>query len=206
MNLILFGPPGAGKGTQAQVLEKDREIKQLSTGDMLRAAAAAGTDLGRKCKTIIDRGDLVPDEIVIGIIAERIGQPDCAKGVVFDGFPRTIAQAEALDHMLSQRHQKIDAVIELKVDDDALVGRVETRKIEMGQEALRSDDTPETLRKRLAVYHRSTEPLLDFYRRQKKLHTVDGMDSIQEVTAAIRAILEGLKPSRSGLFSLFSSG
>jgi len=189
MNLILFGPPGAGKGTQAKLLEGALGLKQLSTGDMLRAAVAAGTPLGIKCKAIMDRGDLVPDDVVIGIIAERLGQADCAKGAIFDGFPRTIAQAEALDKMLAGRAQKIDTVVELKVDDEALVGRMETR-IRQNPGAARADDNPETLRNRLAVYHKQTAPLLDYYRRQGKLRTVDGMASIGDVSVAIRAAVK----------------
>ncbi len=188
MNLILFGPPGAGKGTQAKILETEQGLKQLSTGDMLRAAVAAGTELGKKCKAIMDRGDLAPDDIVIGIIAERITKPDCAKGAVFDGFPRTIAQAEALDQMLAKRKQRIDAVIELKVDDETLVGRLQQR-VRENPGAARADDTPETLRNRLAVYHRNTVPLIEFYRRQGKLRTVDGMAPIPEVTRAIKGIV-----------------
>jgi len=191
VNLILFGPPGAGKGTQAKVLVEERGLAQLSTGDMLRAAVAAGTELGRKCKAIMDRGDLVPDEIVIGIIAERYDQPDCAKGAVFDGFPRTIAQAEALDGMLAERGKRIDAVIELKVADEILLQRVESRIRESGG-ATRADDTPETLRNRLAVYHKNTAPLIDFYRRQGKLRTVDGMAPIAQVAEAVRTILAGI--------------
>ena len=205
MNLILFGPPGAGKGTQAKMLEADLGLKQLSTGDMLRAAVAAGTELGKKCKTIMDRGDLVPDDVVIGIIAQRIGQPDCAKGAIFDGFPRTTAQAEALDRMLAGRKQQIGAVIELKVDDEALVGRMENR-IRENPAAARADDNPETLRNRLAVYHRQTAPLLDYYRRQGKLHTVDGMAPIAKVAAAIRARLGHLKRGRKSLFSSLFGG
>jgi adenylate kinase len=189
MNVILFGPPGAGKGTQAKLLEGALGLKQLSTGDMLRAAVAAGTPLGLKCKTIMDRGDLVPDDVVIGIIAERIAQPDCAKGAIFDGFPRTIAQAEALDKMLAGRGKTIDAVVELKVDDEALVGRMESR-IRENPGAARADDNPETLRNRLAVYHKQTAPLLDYYRRQGKLRTVDGMASIGTVTSQIRTAIK----------------
>ena len=177
MDLILFGPPGAGKGTQAKVLQEERGLVQLSTGDMLRAAVAAGTELGRKSKAIMDRGDLVPDELVVGIIAERLEKPDCAEGVIFDGFPRTVAQAKALDTMLAGRGRKIDAVIELKVDDEAMVGRMESR-VRENPGAARADDTPETLRKRLKVYRQNTEPLLDFYRGQGKLVTVDGMAPI----------------------------
>src|SRR5262245_37626026 len=161
MNLILFGPPGAGKGTQAKILQDEWGVVQLSTGDMLRAAVAAGTELGKRAKPIMDRGDYVPDEVVIGIIAERLDMPDTARGVVFDGVPRTPGQAEALDRMLSSTGKKIDRAIELKVDDEALVGRVAQRSLETG--GTRGDDTPETLRKRLQVYHANTAPLLAFY-------------------------------------------
>jgi len=188
MDLILFGPPGAGKGTQAKVLQDERGLVQLSTGDMLRAAVAAGTELGRKSKAIMDRGDLVPDELVIGIIAERLEKPDCAKGVIFDGFPRTVAQAEALDTMLSGRGRRIEAVIELKVDDEAMVGRMESR-VRENPGAARADDNPETLRKRLKVYHQNTAPLLDFYRDQGKLVTIDGMAPITEVSVAVKRVV-----------------
>ena len=189
MNLVLFGPPGSGKGTQARILQDRRGLPQLSPGDMLRAAIAAGSELGKKCKAIMDSGDLVPDEVVVGIIAERYDQPDCAKGAVFDGFPRTIAQAVALDAMLKGRGRKIDLVIELKVDDAVLIGRVEQRIKESGGVA-RADDTPETLRNRLAVYYRNTAPLIEYYKKQGKLVTVDGMARIEEVTEAIAAVLD----------------
>ena len=192
MNLILFGPPGAGKGTQAKVLQTDWGLLQLSTGDMLRAAVAAGTDLGKHCKSIMDQGHLVTDDIVVGIIAERLDAPDCAGGVVFDGFPRTIAQAESLDRLLAERGAPIDAVIELKVRDDSLVDRIAQRSRETG--GTRVDDTPETLRNRLEVYHKNTAPLLDFYARQGKLTTVGGMAPIPEVSNQIRILLKGLKP------------
>jgi adenylate kinase len=195
LNLVLFGPPGSGKGTQARILQERRGLPQLSTGDMLRAAIGAGTDLGRKCKAIMDSGDLVPDEVVVGIIAERYDQPDCAKGAVFDGFPRTIPQAEALDAMLKGRSRKIDLVIELKVDDSVLIGRVEQRIKESGGVA-RADDTPETLKNRLAVYYRNTAPLIDYYKRQGKLGTVDGMAPVEEVTKAIAAVLDRAGPER----------
>jgi adenylate kinase len=188
MDLILFGPPGAGKGTQAKFLQDERGLVQLSTGDMLRAAVAAGTELGKKSKAIMDRGDLVGDDLVIGIIGERLDKPDCSKGVIFDGFPRTVAQAKALDAMLAQRGRKIDAVIELKVDDDAMVGRMESR-VRENPGGARADDNPETLRKRLGVYRQNTAPLLDFYRNQGKLMTVDGMAAIADVSAAIRRII-----------------
>ena len=191
MDLILFGPPGAGKGTQAKVLQDERGLIQLSTGDMLRAAVAQGTELGKKSKAIMDRGDLVPDDLVIGIIAERLDRSDTARGVIFDGFPRTVAQAKALDTMLAGRGLKIDAVIELKVDDEAMVGRMESR-VRENPGSVRADDNPETLRKRLGVYRQNTAPLLDFYRGQGKLVTVDGMAPIAEVAAAIKRIIGGL--------------
>ena len=191
MNLILFGPPGAGKGTQAKILQDKWGLVQLSTGDMLRAAIMAGTELGKRCNVIMERGDLVPDEIVIGIIAERIDRPDCAKGAVFDGFPRTIAQAGALDRMLAERGTGISAVIALQVDEEVLVGRIAQRNLESG--GTRSDDTPETLRKRLAVYQKNTAPVLAFYRAQGKLHAIDGMAPIPQVSAAIRIVLDKIR-------------
>jgi len=192
VNLVLFGPPGAGKGTQAKILTEKRGLPQLSTGDMLRAAIAAGTELGKTSKAIMDRGDLVPDEVVIGIISERYDQPDCRAGAIFDGFPRTIAQAEALDRMLAKRGRRIDTVIEIKVDDEALIRRSENRVKEMvaaGQKP-REDDTPETLKNRLGVYYKNTAPLIAYYRNQGKLKTVDGMAPIPEVAAQIAAILD----------------
>ena len=190
MNLVLFGPPGAGKGTQSKILTEKRGLPQLSTGDMLRAAIRAGTPLGLACEALMAKGELVPDETVVGIIGERYDQPDCAKGAVFDGFPRTIAQAQALDKMLAERNRKIDLVLELKVDDAVLLSRVESR-IKAGG-ALRADDTPETLARRLGVYYKDTAPLLDYYRNQGKLTTVDGMAPMDEVTAQIATILDGL--------------
>ena len=190
MNLVLFGPPGAGKGTQSKILTEKRGLPQLSTGDMLRAAIEAGTPLGLACKALMARGELVPDETVVGIIAERYDQPDCANGAVFDGFPRTIAQAEALDEMLAQRGRKIDLVLELKVNDAVLLSRVEAR-IKAGG-VLRSDDTPETLAYRLGVYYKNTAPLLGYYGNQGKLQTVNGMAPVDEVTAQIARILDGL--------------
>ena len=191
MNLVLFGPPGAGKGTQSKILTETRGLPQLSTGDMLRAAISAGTPLGLASKALMDKGALVPDETVIGIIAQRYDQPDCAKGAVFDGFPRTIAQAEALDRMLAQRGRKIDLVLELKVDDAALLARVESRIAAGG--TLRADDNPETLKKRLEVYYRSTAPLLGYYGGQGKLKSLDGMAPIGVVTAQIAEILDGIR-------------
>ena len=188
MNLVLFGPPGAGKGTQAKVLVETRGLPQLSTGDMLRAAVKAGTPLGKKVDALLTKGELVPDEIVIDIIAERYDRPDCAKGAVFDGFPRTIPQAEALDAMLATRGKKIDVVLELKVNDQVLLDRVEQRIREGG--ILRSDDTPETLQHRLGVYYKNTAPLLAYYGKQGKIVTVDGMAPIADVTKQITAALD----------------
>jgi adenylate kinase len=188
VNLVLFGPPGAGKGTQAKILTETRGLPQLSTGDMLRAAVAAGSPLGLRVKAILDKGELVPDELVIDIIGARYDQPDCKNGAVFDGFPRTIPQAEALDAMLAARGRKIDMVLELKVDDAVLLSRVEAR-IKAGG-VMRSDDTPETLAHRLGVYYKNTAPLIDFYRAQGKLLTLDGMAPIETVTAAIAEKLD----------------
>ena len=187
MHLILFGAPGAGKGTQAKRLVEARGLVQLSTGDMLRAAIDAGTELGLRAKEIMDRGDLVSDEIILGMIAERMDSPDCANGVILDGFPRTVAQAEGLDAMLEQRGLALDHVIEISVDEDALFARIENRAAETG--GSRADDNAETLRKRLAVYHENTAPLLPYYDGKGLLKTVDGMNSIDEVGQAIDGIL-----------------
>ena len=187
MKLIFLGPPGAGKGTQAQRIEEAFNIRQLSTGDMLRAAIDAGTELGLRAKEIMDRGDLVSDEIILGMIAERMDSPDCANGVILDGFPRTVAQAEGLDAMLEQRGLALDHVIEISVDEDALFARIENRAAETG--GSRADDNAETLRKRLAVYHENTAPLLPYYDGKGLLKTVDGMNSIDEVGQAIDGIL-----------------
>ena len=187
MNIILFGAPGAGKGTQAKRLVEVRGLVQLSTGDMLRAAIDAGTELGLRAKEIMDRGDLVSDEIILGMIAERMDSPDCANGVILDGFPRTVAQAEGLDAMLEQRGLALDQVIEISVDEDALFARIENRAAETG--GSRADDNAETLRKRLAVYHENTAPLLPYYDGKGLLKTVDGMNSIDEVGQAIDGIL-----------------
>jgi adenylate kinase len=190
VNLVLFGPPGAGKGTQSKLLTAQRGLPQLSTGDMLRAAIEAGTPLGLACKALMAKGELVPDETVVRIIGERYDQPDCKNGAVFDGFPRTIPQAEALDTMLAERGRQIDLVLELKVDDAVLLSRVEAR-IKAGG-VLRSDDTPETLAHRLEIYYRNTAPLIGFYRQQGKLKTVDGMAPVEAVTAQIAAILNAV--------------
>ena len=188
MNIILFGAPGAGKGTQAQRIVTTRGMVQLSTGDMLRAAIESGSELGKRAEEIIDRGELVSDEIIVGMIDARIDQDDCAKGVILDGFPRTIAQAAALDDMLRGKDLALDHVIEIKVDEDALFARIETRAAETG--GARSDDNAETLRKRLAVYHENTAPLLPYYREKGVLRSVDGMASIEEVAAQIDNLLE----------------
>jgi adenylate kinase len=187
LNLILFGPPGAGKGTQAKILREKRELPQLSTGDMLRAAVASGSELGRKVEAILAKGDLVSDDIVISIIQERLRKADCTKGSVFDGFPRTIPQAEALDRLLSETGCRIDLVIELKVNDMILLDRVKQR---IAQGMSRADDNPETLQNRLAVYHKNTAPLLDYYGKQGKVVTIDGMAPIEDVTEAIAAAID----------------
>ncbi len=191
MNLVLFGPPGAGKGTQAKILSRTHGMPQLSTGDMLRSAIAAGSQLGKMVEGILARGELVSDETVVSIIAERLDQPDCANGAIFDGFPRTIAQAEALDRLLEGRGKKIDLAVELKVNDEILVRRAETRVKEMQAEGKppRPDDTPETLKNRLAVYYKNTAPLIAYYRNQGKLRTVDGMASITEVSKSLSEVI-----------------
>ena len=217
MMMVLLGPPGAGKGTQAVLLEKERSLVKLSTGDMLRAAVAAGTELGRKAGDIMERGELVPDELVIGLIAERIDADGRAAGFVFDGFPRTIAQAEALDLLLSERGKTVNTVIEMRVDDEALVERISGRfscgncgegyhdvykrpKVEGvcdrcgGSEFVRRrDDNEEVVRARLKAYHRQTEPLIDYYRMQGKLNSVDGMGGIEAVHREIDEALNGVK-------------
>jgi adenylate kinase len=191
MRLILLGPPGSGKGTQAQRLIHRYGIVQLSTGEMLRAAVAAQTPVGLKAKDIMASGGLVPDDIVIGIISDRLDQPDAVKGFILDGFPRTVPQAEALDELLKKKHIKLDAVIELRVNESALLQRVETRVAEMRArgEEVRIDDTPEVLTKRLASYRALTEPLIHYYSERRKLLTVDGMMTIEHVTREINRIL-----------------
>jgi len=190
MNIILLGPPGAGKGTQAARLVEERGLLQLSTGDMLRAAVAAGTEVGRKAKAVMDAGQLVSDEIVIGVVSERLDQPDARGGVIFDGFPRTVAQAEALDALLAAKGMRLDAAVEIRVDDGLLVGRIETRAAETGGD--RADDNAETLKKRLAVYHEQTAPLIAYYARRDKLRTVDGAADIDAVAAEIGRVLDSL--------------
>jgi adenylate kinase len=193
LKLILLGPPGAGKGTQAQRLVERHGIVQLSTGDMLRAAVAAGTPIGLKAKDVMARGELVSDDIVVGIIEDRVAQPDCHNGYILDGFPRTVAQAEALDAMLARHGQTLDAVIELKVDEAALLQRIEKRVAEMTArgEAVRADDNADSLRKRLDAYRAQTAPVSSYYERRGMLRTVDGMAPVDEVTRAIGVIVGG---------------
>ncbi|MBW7970896.1 adenylate kinase [Bradyrhizobium sp. BR 10289] len=194
MRIILLGPPGSGKGTQAQLLVQRYGIVQLSTGEMLRAAVAAGTPVGLKAKEIMAGGGLVPDDVVVGIISDRIDQPDARNGFILDGFPRTVGQAEALDELLKHKHLKLDAVIELRVNESALLSRVETRVAQMRErgEEVRVDDTPEVLTKRLASYRSQTEPLIHYYSERRKLSTIDGMMAIDEVTRAIHRQLLAL--------------
>ena len=194
MRLILLGPPGSGKGTQAQRLVHRYGIVQLSTGEMLRAAVAAQTPVGIKAKDIMASGGLVPDEMVVGIISDRLDQPDAAKGFILDGFPRTVPQAEALDELLKKKHMRLDAVVELRVNESALLQRVETRVAEMRArgEEVRIDDTQEVLTKRLASYRSLTEPLIHYYSERRKLLTVDGMMTIEHVTREINRILAAI--------------
>jgi len=215
MNIILLGPPGAGKGTQAQRLQADCGLLQLSTGDMLRAAVASGSELGRRAKGIMEKGELVPDDLIVGLIRDRIAQPDCAKGFILDGFPRTEAQARALDKMLAETGRKLDDVIEMEVDEKALTERIVGRytcakcgtgyheKFKRPQVAgvcdvcgsreftRRKDDTAETMKTRMAAYRAQTEPLLPYYRVRGVLKTVDGMAEMDEVYRQIRAVLAG---------------
>ena len=194
MRIILLGPPGSGKGTQAQRLVDRYGIVQLSTGEMLRAAVAAGTPVGLKAQQVMAGGGLVPDDIVVGIISDRIEQPDAKKGFILDGFPRTVPQAEALDDLLKHKHMKLDAVVELRVNESALLERVEKRAAETLErgENVRLDDTPEVLIKRLAAYRSQTEPLIHYYSERRKLLTVDGMMTIEEVTREIGRILHAI--------------
>ncbi len=183
MRLIIMGPPGAGKGTQAQILVEKYSIPQLSTGDILRAAIEAKTPMGLQAKEIMARGDLVPDEVVCGIVSERLDGDDAKVGFVLDGFPRTIAQAEELDAMMTEKGVALDAVISLEVDADALVERIKKRAAESG--GSRADDNEEVLRNRLDVYGELTEPLIAYYAKQGNVKHIDGMASIKDVTASI---------------------
>src|SRR5262245_26565894 len=184
MRLILLGPPGAGKGTQAQRLVEKYGIPQLSTGDMLRSAVAAQTPVGLKAKAVMDAGELVSDAIVNAIVAERIDQPDCARGFVLDGYPRTLPQADAVEKMLSERDSQLDVVIEFVVDDKALVGRVLKRAVEAkaAGQPVRKDDTAEVFDERLREYYKKTSPLIGYYYAKRKLKTVDGMADMDRVT------------------------
>ncbi len=215
MNIILLGPPGAGKGTQAQRLQSDLGMVQLSTGDMLRAAVASGTELGKKAKGLMEKGELVPDDLIVGLIKDRIAQPDCAKGFILDGFPRTEAQARALDKMLAEMAMKLDQVVEMEVDEKALtervVGRFTCAKCGTGYHdsfkrpkvdgvcdvcgskefTRRKDDNAETMKTRMVAYRAQTEPLLPYYRARGVLKKVDGMAAMDEVYSQIRAVLAG---------------
>lgn len=217
MNLILLGPPGAGKGTQAKEIADGRKLVQLSTGDMLRAAVKSGSEIGKRAKAIMERGDLVPDEVVVGIVADRLEQPDCANGVIFDGFPRTLQQAKALDEVLAAKGRKLNVVIELKVDDQKLVDRITGRftcaKCGAGYHdsfkkpkkegvcdtcggtnfTRRADDNAETVTNRLMVYYRETSPLIGYYFCKGNLSSVDGMADIGEVSKTIGKVLDGAK-------------
>ncbi|HZG30370.1 Adenylate kinase [Ensifer adhaerens] len=213
MRLILIGPPGAGKGTQAQRIVEKHGIPQLSTGDMLRAAVKAGTDVGKRAKALMDAGSLVNDDVVIGIVSERIDQPDCAKGFILDGFPRTLVQADATEKMLASKGMKLDVVIEMQVDDSVLVDRVSGRytcancgtgyhdrlqkpKVEgvcdkcgSTEFKRRPDDNAETMTTRLRAYYKETSPLIGYYHAKGLLKSIDGMAEIDEVTASIETIL-----------------
>ena len=199
MILILFGPPAAGKGTQAARLRERHRVAHLSTGDMLRAAIAQGTDVGKRAKAIMDKGDLVPDEVVVGIIGDRIKEPDCKQGFILDGFPRTVNQATALDTLLKGRKLAVDVVIVIEVDEAALIKRVENRAGEARAKGqpVRADDDPETFKKRLGVYRAETAPVLPYFEAQGKIRRVDGMKSIDEVTGQIEAVLKAAKPRKS---------
>ncbi len=192
MQLILLGPPGAGKGTQAKSISERHGIPQLSTGDMLRAAVKAGTPVGKKAEAVMKSGKLVSDDIVIAIIADRIKEKDCTKGFILDGFPRTLAQAAALDKLLATTKRNLDAVIELKVDDEALAGRIEKRATETKAAGgtVRADDTVEALKTRLMAYYRETSPLIGYYYCKGNLQTLDGMASIEAVGNGIEKILK----------------
>ena len=191
MRLILLGPPGAGKGTQARRLVQRHGIVQLSTGDMLRAAVKAKTPIGRKAEAIMARGELVPDDMVVAIVSDRIDEADARKGFILDGFPRTVAQAKALERLLAEKGLRLDAVVELKVDEGALLERLASRIAEMRArgESVRPDDNPEALKTRLDVYRTQTAPLIAFYGKKGLLKSVDGMAPIEAVAAAVDRVL-----------------
>ena len=197
MRLILLGPPGAGKGTQAARLVKKYGVPQLSTGDMLRAAVAAGTPVGLKAKAVMESGALVSDDIVVGIIADRVSEPDAHNGFILDGFPRTVAQAEALEHMLAAKGLRLDAAIELTVDAQKLVHRIVNRAAEAkaAGQPVRKDDDPEVFKSRLAAYERDTAAVTPFYRAKGLLHEVDGMAPIDTVSTKIDAVLSAVAPA-----------
>ena len=194
MRLILLGPPGAGKGTQAERIVADFGIPQLSTGDMLREAVELGTKTGLHAKEIMERGDLVPDDLVVAVVADRLDQPDAANGFILDGFPRTLAQAEALDNELYQRGLRLDAVLQLKVDESVLIDRVKARAQQTAArgEVVRSDDTPEVCERRLDVYRAQTTPVIDHYRSQGLLTSIDGLQPIEVVAEDLAAALSSV--------------
>lgn len=189
MNIILLGPPGAGKGTQAKILVDDHGLVQLSTGDMLRAAVASGSELGQEAKAVMEAGKLMPDDIMVQIISDRIAEPDCSNGFILDGFPRTTAQAEALDEMLGEKGLPLDHVIEISVDDAVLIDRINARVAQTPEAERRDDDNEETLKHRLQVYHEQTAPILPYYESRGMLKKVDGMQPIDEVSKQIEAII-----------------
>lgn len=197
MRLILLGPPGAGKGTQAQLISKKYDLIQLSTGDILRAAVKARTEVGKKAEEIIQKGGLVPDEVVIGLVEDRIDQNDCNNGFILDGFPRTLKQAAALDTLLAKKKRDLDCVIEIKVDDQILLKRIENRAREAiaAGNTIRADDNADSLRTRLMAYYRETSPLIGYYFGSRKLKSVDGMASIENVSKQIDQILINLEKS-----------
>ncbi|HHL42971.1 MAG TPA: adenylate kinase [Hellea balneolensis] len=199
MNIVLFGPPAAGKGTQAKILTKERGFIQLSTGDMLRAARTSGSELGKKVAGIMDRGDLVSDDIVIALIEEQLDTHKDAPGFIFDGFPRTVEQAKALDATLRERGMKVDSVIRLCVDDNVLMGRIEKRFKEEG----RKDDNPESFKIRLGNYNKQTAPLLPYYAEQGKLTEVDGLADIETVAASVANALDMQDKGRKGMRTSF---
>ncbi|MEY2150080.1 adenylate kinase [Rhodanobacter sp. 115] len=194
MRLVLLGAPGSGKGTQAARLKSDLGVPHISTGDMLRAAVAAGTPTGLKAKAVMDAGQLVSDDILLAMLEERLAQPDAATGFILDGYPRNLAQADALDHLLTRIGQPLDAVIKLEVPNEAIIGRCEIRFKAEG----RADDNPDTVRKRLAIYAEQTAPVADFYARRGKLQVVDGVGELADVTARVRRALEGESAAANG--------
>ena len=188
MNIIILGPPGSGKGTQSKLLEKKREIAQLSTGDMLRFNIQQGTELGKKAKKIIDYGELVSDEIILDMISNRINEDDCSKGFILDGFPRNIEQAQSLDLMLLEKQQQIDIVIELTVEKKELFKRIENRAMET--QGARADDNADILKKRIIIYEEQTKPIIPYYENNNLLHKIDGMENIDLIEKNIDSLLE----------------